>query len=292
MSIAQWRGMRTPLTPLLIALAVPAAFLLAEMVYGFRIPLLAVGGVALTPARPVALRDSLPALAGGLSDLEAFSMALSPRGRADAARTVWWAPVADSLVIEFYTERRRLDSTQLILWSDVSGYRHKNLRLMRYAKWTLPVHESVDGWEEIVGVYVSRPRSFTFRSADTTVEIFERVEGRVLHRVQGAYRTRRQNPVLPDTAYPSPQSGDLEILARGDAVAVVNPGKHEVLLGVIHAEDGRRDVLQIPPGMLQVYRTLLRNRRGPILVYENPGRPKPVLFQTPDEQSFFWLDRP
>lgn len=288
--------MRPSFATLLIALAVPSAFLIGELLYSFRIAVFAVGNIGLTPARPVALRDSLPALGGGLSDLEAFSLSLSPRGRANAARTVWWAPVADSLVTEFYTERRRLDSTRLVLWSDVSGSRQKNLRTARYARWTLPVSRRANGkpddWEEIVGVYVSRPQRLAFRSVDTTVEIFERVEGKVIHRVRGAYRPRRLTPVAPDTAYPSPHTGDLEILARGDAVAVINPGDREILLGIIHAADGQRDALRIPSGTLQVYRTLLRNRRGPVLVYENPGRPRAVLFPKLHQDAFFWLDRP
>ena len=99
---------------LIIALVIPFAFLCVQLIYGYRVALLAAGHVVLSPAAPVRLQDSLPALGGGLSDLEAFSLALSPGGRADAARAVWWAPTADSLVVEFYTERRRLDSTPIL----------------------------------------------------------------------------------------------------------------------------------------------------------------------------------
>jgi hypothetical protein len=244
----------------------------------------------------VILEDSLPALQE-LHDLEALAVAPAPGGRANAARTVWHAPQADSLVVAFHTERRRHDSTVLFLWSSAGGAHRRVVRARGPHRWSLPRRgadrdASPAGWEEVIAAYVARPRFPPLRSDDaglSGVTPFERVTGRVLHLVNGVYRNRRVPVVRPDTGYPAPSRGELELLARGDALAVVNPGPDALQLGIIIMRDGRRRVCRVPGRTVHVYRTLLRRADGPVLAHTDPGAPRP-LFAGDTPAVFFWLD--
>jgi hypothetical protein len=280
--------MRIPAIFLSVFMSVLAA---AWVAFEYRVPLAAACGL-LTPAAPVALLDSLPALEGGLSDLEAYAVAPWPGGRASPARTVWWAPRAESLMVEFYTSRRARDSTRLFVWSEASGAARKMLRQEGSAQWAIPLGRTRTGWNEIVGVFVSHPRLLDRRASDSSISIFERVEGRTLHLVSGRYSSRPIRCAHPDTMYPAPAEGEIELLARGDALAVVNPGKDIVRVGLVHMPSGHRDLCEIRAGSVHVYRSLLRGTTGPLLAYTDAGNTRPLLFREKRTDDYFWLDRP
>lgn len=227
---------------------------------------------------PFDLRDSLPALEGGLSDLEAFTVHVPGARRANFDRTLWIAPRADSLVLAYVTDRDPHADVRLVTWTDDPVF---TVHADRARSVTRTVHRPapVRDWIEVVAAFIARPARIRYDTGDPAVVRFERAEGRTLHLVGGAYRPRRLRVTPPDTTYPvtgrnSGQGDPLVLLARGDALAVISQSREHVRLRVVF-RDGegriRRPVVEAAPGMVRVYRTALAGAKGTILAYTHPG---------------------
>src|SRR5688572_10617717 len=92
------------------------------ILYGYRVPIWALLNrspeTGFTPVRHFLLRDSLPALGGGLSDLEAFRASVSPSRRSNADRSLWVSDTIGSVSVEFVTDRGRFDSVSFLVWTN------------------------------------------------------------------------------------------------------------------------------------------------------------------------------
>jgi hypothetical protein len=236
------------------------------------------------------LMDSLPALSPGLSELEAFKFTADSSSKTNADRSIWLDDSLGFLFLEYYSGKLAFDSTTFHLWTSDSVIESRTLKNSRTLAWVLPYRRVVHSWTEIVGVYLSRPRFLEFKSADTSVMVFEAVEGKTLHVVRRRYRDRRESPVTPDTTYPADGAGGLTLLARGDALAIVNPASESVRLRIIRIHEKRWNVCEVKGRTTQVYRSLLRNLRGPVLAHTSAGESHAVLFKkTVRPVFYFWL---
>jgi|GEM_PF-3305226 len=302
--------MSTPVSPqasvtrliLFALLLMGTALLIAVWSYGFRAHLRALTGARIggySPVTDFALRDSLPTLEGGLSNLEAFRSAISPVWRADAERSVWLADSLGSLTLEFVTQKTAYDSVTLFAWTTGTSLRTRVFRARndgREARWTLTPARLSARWTEVVAAYVSDPPFLSFQSGDSATRLFARAEGRVFHVVGGWYFNRREKRLWPDTAYPldsrnmTKGNGELSLLARGQALAVVNPGSRPVTLRLLESGTTRSEILHADSAGVSVYRTLLRERTGALLAYTEPGLTFPVFrTRTAPPQEFFVL---
>jgi hypothetical protein len=243
------------------------------------------------------LLDSLPALSAGLGDLEAFKLTADPGSKTNVDRSVWLADSLGQISMEFYSGKSVFDSALLYLWTSDSVAASRTLKGGRSIAWNIPVRKKIDAWTEVVGVYVSRPRFLNFKAPDPSITLFDQVEGKTIHIVRKRYRDRVASPVLPDTLYPASASGelsgDLQLMAKGDALAIVNPSAGAIELRVIRISEKRWEVCEVKAHSIQIYRSLLRDVRGPILAYTSPGRTHPLLFKAGEiPAAYFWLERP
>jgi hypothetical protein len=245
------------------------------------------------PARKFSLVDSLPALSGGLSDLEAFRIQpladeIHP-ARANPEQSIWIADSLRRVRMEYFTDKRVLDSVTLVLWTSDSLTEARTFTGRRNIVWETDVREKMRDWTEIVGVYISRPGLLEFHAADTSISLFSQVEGRTLHAVRGRYRDRREQPVSPDTLYPVTAGSELQLLARGNALAIVNPSPRPLELRILRVRQRRWDICRVRANSVQVYRRLLEGLSGPILAYTAPGKTFPILPRGEDApQSYYW----
>jgi hypothetical protein len=126
---------------------------------------------------------------------------------------------------------------------------------------------------------------------DTSARLFERVEGQTLHLVRRRYRDRREALTRPDTVYAIKESGELTLLARGNALAIVNPEPKAVRLKVVHPPGSRAEICEAPSHSVSIYRTILRKGEESVLAYTEPGRTFPVLSRGGQtSRDYFWLD--
>lgn len=278
--------------------------LAATWLYGFRAHLRALGGIrysGYTPVNDFALRDSLPALEGGLSNLEAFKSTASPIWRADAERSIWLSDSLGALTLEFVTQKTPFDSVTLFAWTTGGTLTSKTFRAGvdgREVAWsTTRAHTSMN-WIEVVTAYVSDPPFLSFQTGDSATCLFARAEGTVYHVVSSWYLNRREKPIAPDTAYVidskimtgNRSDGELALMVRGKALAVVNPGPHAVTLRLLEAGSSRSVILHADSMGVSVYRNLLRGRIGTLLAYTDPGVTFPVFRKrTARPRDFFVL---
>jgi hypothetical protein len=283
------------------AFLVAVGGLTAYWLHGQRVLVRAAFGAAgrggFTTVTPFPLRDSLPALEGGLTNLEAFKATLSPSWKANRDRTIWATDTLGTITLEYLTERAHLDSVTFFLWTGDGPLHTHTVRDERTATWHYSPARAVGTWTEVVAAYLSDPPLLTFTSADSTVELFRQAEGKVMHVVNAWYLNRRPPPLTPDTSYPldAKYRGEpLQRLARGPALAIVNatdrpvrlrltgfrtPAPHSVTVG---ADSGR----------VAVYRSLLGNRPGTLMAYTDPGVAFSVFRESaPEPPRFFVLAR-
>jgi hypothetical protein len=236
------------------------------------------------------LMDSLPALSPDLSELEAFKFTADSSSPTNADRSIWLDDSLGSLSMEYYSGRASFDSTVLCLWTSDSVVLSRTLKNARALAWEIPYRRKVRSWTEVVGVYVSPPRLLEFKSLDTSITFFVPVEGKSLHIVRRRYRDHRENVLPPDTAYSAGTADGLTLLARGGALAIVNPLPQSVRLRVIRMNEGRWDICSVKGRTTQVYRGLLENLRGPVLAYTSAGESHALLFRKNERPtSYFWL---
>lgn len=261
------------------------------------------------------LRDSLPALEGGLSNLEAFRASMSPSRKANRDRTLWISDSIATISLEYLTQRERIDSVTLMLWAGDGPLRTKTVRSAGAATWAHAHRRSVRDWTEAVAVYRSFPPFIALESADPSVALFVQAEGKVFHVVNGWYLNRRESASKPDTSYPivadDGHPEPLRLMARGTAIAIVNTMKTPVTLRLT----GTTDREDIPPAKkagdisdglsddlsvilfadsmhVSVYRNILKERHGTLMAYTEPGITVPVFRKsTVDPQRFFVLMR-
>jgi hypothetical protein len=273
-----------------LALAALAAF----WIYGHRVHLRALGGArwgGFTPVPAFVLRDSLPALEGGLSNLEAFKVTMNPVWRADNERSLWISDSLTGLTLEFLTRKNPFDSVTLFAWWTGGRVESRTFTGVREPVWTLSPARRVRDWVEVVTVYLSDPPLLSMRASDSTVRLFEQAEGRVFHVVEGWYLGRRERPVVPDTSYALAAQGEgLGLMVRGDALAVVNPAPRPVRLRVLESGSTRTDIVEADSSGVSVYRTFMRGRGGAIVAYTGAGEPYPVFHtKGASVQEFFVL---
>lgn len=277
------------------AWALAATFILILTVlqmYEFRVRIAAAVGkyAGFSQVRSFPLRDSLPALGGSLSNLEAFKFALGSTARANPERSIW---VDDSLrvsSIEYFADKNPFDSVTLMVWSSDSFAATRTYRGDRDIAWKLPRSLRPGDWTELVATYSSYPKILAFRSADPSVRFFEPIEGKVLHLVRGRYRNHHEQVTPADTSYPvQGANGDLQLLARGNALAVVNPSAHAVSVRILSLNPKRWETIRIEGKSIHVYRRLLERFSGNIWAYTHPGETFPVLREDAREAARFFL---
>ena len=253
-----------------------------------------------TAPRPFDLRDSLPALEGGLSNLEAFTVDVADARLANVDRTVWITQRSDSLSLAYVTDRDPHEDVRLVTWTDDPVFTAETVGEHRHVRRVVHRPGPVRDWVEVVSVFAARPHPFRHVSEDPDVTRFERAEGRTLHLVGGAYRPRALRATPPDTAYPVPPtalSGDdpLVVLARGDALALVSTRVNPVRLRVVFRDrNGRihRPVVEAAPDTVRVYRALLTDASGILLAYTDPGIPFPLRGERKgDPPEYFIAER-
>ena len=253
-----------------------------------------------TAPRPFDLRDSLPALEGGLTDLEAFAAHVPGARRANFDRTVWITARADSLTFDYVTTRSPHDSVRIVTWSDDPVFDVAVIPHTRAASRVVARPGPVRDWIEVVSVFLAAPQRFRMHATEPGVTRFERAEGRTLHLVRSAYRARILRPSPPDTAYPIPDtvpetSAEPELLARGNAVAILNPTDARLRLRIVfrdHTGRIHRPVVDVAPGHVHVHRTLLAGAWSTVLAYTDPGMPFGLMRDASDaDRAYFLLDR-
>lgn len=284
-------------------LMVAAGGLTAYWLYGQRVLLrAALGGTGsggFTRVTPFALQDSLPALEGGLTNLEAFKVTFSPSGKANRDRSVWSSDSIGTITLEYLTQRDPLDSVTLLLWTGDGPLRTRTVRGGRTATWSPSVARPVATWTEMAAAYISYPPILALRSSDTSVALFAQAEGKVLHVVNAWYLNRREPALEPDTSYPleAPhrEGEPLRLMARGTALAVVNATNRPVRLRLtgVHGVNGSHAALLKADSLhVTVYRTLLKERSGHVMAYTDPGVTFAVFrASAPEPARFFVLAR-
>jgi hypothetical protein len=280
---------RTPLTPVrratrcavVVVGTLCASLLAAFWLYGHRVQLRALAGArygGFTPVLEFALRDSLPALEGGLSNLEAFKVTLAPSWKADPERSMWISDSLNFVTMEFLSEKQPLDSVTVFAWWTGGALESRTFRDTADIAWSLAPGQAVRGWSEVVAAYLSDPPLFTVSSTDPLVTLFESAEGRVMHVIGGWYLGRRLKPLKPDTSYAIAAKGEgLGLMVRGDALAVVNPTPQRQRFRVVEMGTSRTEVVEADSFGVSVFRTFMVSRRGMLLAYTNPGEPYPVF---------------
>jgi hypothetical protein len=240
------------------------------------------------------LLDSLPALSPGLGELEAFKLTVDASSKTNADRSVWLGDSLGRIALEYYSGKSKFDSVLFYVWTSDSLVQTRTLKTSRSLAWNIPYGKKAATWIEVVGVYMSRPRFPNFRFPDSSVSIFEEIEGKTIHVVSNRYRDRGEEPVDPDTSYSVEASdGSLALVARGAGLAIVNPFPVAVELRVIRISEKRWDVCKVAGRSIQVYRNLLRGLEGPVLAYTSPGKAHSVLLKRKERPAaYFWLDHP
>src|SRR5690554_3035524 len=157
-----------------------ATILAAWWGYGSRVRIRAALGKDYAHWADFSLRDSLPALEGGLSNLEAFRVTLSPFRKADTERTLWLSDSLGRVRLEYVGEKHPFDSVLMLAWTTGHPLTARVFRT-RDAAWDHAPGRSVGDWLEVVTAYVSFPPLITFRTADPRVTVFEPAEGKVSH---------------------------------------------------------------------------------------------------------------
>lgn len=270
---------------------VAAVFMVACWAYGDRVRLRAMAGSGYAHWEEFPLRDSLPALEGGLSNLEAFKVTMSPFYKADQERALWVSDSLRSVRIEYAADKSPFDSVVLVSWATGRALRTRTFRT-RDAVWSPWEARAVDDWVETVTAYVSYPPLITFRAPDSLVSVFEPAEGKVLHVVSSRYFNRTPSPLPPDTSYAvaSPEA-EVQVVVRGDALAVVNPSPRVVVLGVVDAGTQGVSVVRGEPGRVSIYRTAMRGRVPPVLAWTDPGKTYPVFRdqEAMPRRFFVWI---
>ncbi len=275
-----------------VVLACVAGALGAYGAYGVRPWLRAAFGGGYAHWDEFPLRDSLPALEGGLSGLEAFKVTVMPYHKADEERAIWLSDTLGRVRVEYVSERQPFDSVQVLSWSTGRALQVRTFTDREFMR-DDSVSQRMAGWTEVVTVYVSFPPLLTFRSADPRIRIFEPAEGKVLHVVKGRYVAHARHSLQADTSYPVPDARDSEVqvVGRGDALAIINPSPRAVVLGLV--DSGRKGAVTMrgEPGRVTVYRTALRGRTPPVLAYSDPGVPFPVFREreTTPRRFFVWM---
>jgi len=241
------------------------------------------------------LLDSLPALSPGLGELEAFKLTADSSLKANEDRSIWLGTSPGRITLEYFSGRTRFDSTTFYLWSSDSLTASRTLRGARSIRWNVEDARRIRDWVEVVGIYVSRPRLLDIRTPDTSVTLFETVEGKTLHIVRRGYRDRGERVTDPDTSYPVSAAGDvreLTLLARGNSLAILNPSPAPVRLRLVRLRGKRWDLCVVKPRSASVYRGFLAQAQGPVLAYTEAGKALPV---SPARRAtlpqYFWLDR-
>ena len=238
------------------------------------------------------LLDSLPALSPDLGELEAFKLTVDSAAKTNSDRSVWLGDSLRRISMEFYTGKSVFDSTTLYLWTSDSVVESRPLKNQRSILWDITYRRKVTHWTEVVGVYISRPRFFDFQSQDASVSVFEQVEGKTIHVVSHRYRDRLEKPLAPDTAYPSNNGEELQLLARGSALAIINPTTNTVVTRVIRIAEKRWDICSVPGNTIQVYRSLLKGVNGPVLAYTSAGIARSLIVKEQEvPAAYFWLAR-
>jgi hypothetical protein len=238
------------------------------------------------------LLDSLPALSPGLGELEAFKLTADPSSETNADRSVWLDDSLGRVSMEFYSGKAAFDSATLYLWTSDSTLESRTLRDKRSILWDIPYGRRVRNWTEVVGFYVSRPRILNFRSAEPSIRVFEQIEGKTIHVVNRRYRDRTEPILAPDTSY-SGDAGELQLLARGNALAIINPAPQPIVIRIIRLNEKRWVVCRVEGKTIQVYRHLFANLKSPILAYTSPGRTHNILVKRVEPPPlYFWLDQP
>jgi hypothetical protein len=243
------------------------------------------------PAPEIALADSLPALSGGLSGLEAFALSLPAGTLATFDRALWLSDSIREVIVDFHSTRNPFDSAVLYVWA--AGRLHaRTVRQPGGVRWRIPVGHGVSDWEEVIAFQVSRPAHWKIRHADPGISVFERVEGSVLHVLRNTYATHPGDWARPDTTYPTADSGAFALLTRGAALAAINPARDAVRLRVLGPGGNDARMLHIPPRTIQVYRNFWKGA-GTLLAYTDAGRPFCVLGRCrPVHREFFQLEKP
>jgi hypothetical protein len=265
---------------------------LAQLVYDLRVQLCAATGkyCGFVQAKVFPLRDSLPALSGGLSNLEAFKLAPVVPARANADRSLWILDSIGSISFEYHTDKIPFDSVQFFLWTSDSFVASRTFTKRGSVSWNPAPKSRIRGWTEIVGAYASYPKLLKFRSADTSVRIFDPIEGKVIHAVQGRYRVHKEPITRSDTSYHAPEvARELTLLAKGSSLAVVNPSEAPVRIRIVMVETNHWHILQIEGRTAQVYRNLLRNINGNIIAHTRPNEPFPVFREDTRNPAQFFL---
>jgi hypothetical protein len=265
---------------------------LAQLAYDLRVQLCAATGkyCGFVQAQVFPLRDSLPALSGGLSNLEAFKLAPVASVRTNADRSLWILDSIGSISLEYHTDKLPFDSVQLFLWTSDSFVASRTYKNRGSVSWNPAPKSRIRSWTEIVGAYASYPKLLRFHSADTSVRIFDPIEGKVIHAVRGRYRNHNEIITRPDTAYPVPEAArELTLLEKGSSLAVVNPSETPVQIRLVLVESKRWHVLQIEGHSVQVYRNLLRHINGNILAYTRPNETFPVFREDTRNPAQFFL---
>ncbi len=275
------------------ALLVGIGAALSWVTYDYRVRWLAsigrFGGFVTAQAFP--LRDSLPALGGSLSNLEAFKLTVDPMARTNADRSIWVNDSLHRISMEYFADKNPFDSVTLMVWSSDSFAASKTFRNRRDVTWDLKRSNKPTDWTEVVGMYASYPKVLTFRSPDSSVRLFDPVEGKVLHVVRGRYRDHRERITPADTSYPAREKGsDLQLLAKGNALAVVNPSTRAVTLRLVSMYPKRWHLIRVSGNSIHIYRRLLQNHLSNVWAYTNPGETYPVILEdTRDPTRFFLL---
>lgn len=256
---------------------VAAVFMVACWAYGDRVRLRAMAGGGYAHWEEFPLRDSLPALEGGLSNLEAFKVTMSPFRKADPERALWVSDSLGALRVEYVGDKNPFDSVVLMSWATGQTLRTRTFRT-RDAVWSPWSARAVDDWVETVTAYVSYPPLITFRPVDPLVNMFEPAEGKVLHVVGRRYFSRALSPVPPDTTYAvTGPEAEVQVVVRGDALAVINPSPRVVVLGLVAAGSKGVTAVRGEPGRVSIYRTVMRGRVPPVLAWTDPGVTYPVF---------------
>jgi hypothetical protein len=181
----------------------------------------------------------------------------------------------------------------LYVWTPQSGASDTVLKNGNALRWNVPIRMPVDDWMEVVGVYISRPPGFNIVSADTSVRLFEPVEGKTLHIVRRRYRDRKEVAVTPDTAYAADTSGEVRLLARGDAMGIVNPSNEALDIRVIRMTEKHSRLCRVEPRSIQIYRGLLEDLKGPVLAYTQAGISHSLIVKREKAPPLYlWLDNP
>ncbi len=281
---------RRALRAVVVVTLAAAVMMLVFRVYGCRASVRAAVGGGYSHWEEFPLRDSLPALEGGLSNLEAFKATMSPFRKADGERAIWLSDTLGAVRLEYAGDKHPFDSVLMLSWATGEALVSRVFHA-RDVAWSPLTPRRVSGWLEVVAAYVSFPPVISFRMVDPLVSMFEPAEGKVFHVVKDRYFNRPEHPLIPDTTYAVGNlETDLQLVVRGDALAVINPSPRVVVLGLVGG-DGRVTVVRGEPGCVSIHRTVMRGRVPPVLAFSDPGRTFPVFRErdAAPHRIFVWM---